>query len=93
MNKETEMYLIKKIEELTKDLAFSYADNEKLVNEIALLKSNEKATKKALAFDVLSKFVIVQPNPVNNTYKLIFNIPEIDINQELAEMFIDLLEW
>ena len=92
MNKETELYLIKRIEELAKEQVLAEKENCELRQQLQKPMS-EKTYQKANAYDVLSRFIIIQPNPVNETYKLVFNIPEVEINRELAEMFIDLLGW
>ncbi len=92
MNKETEMYIVKRFEEMARDIATARFERQKLIEDINLhYKPSLKTKEKADAFDVISKFIVIQCNPIKQKNTLTFTTPEIDINQEMFEMFWGLL--
>ena len=91
MNKETELYLIRRIEALISENADLRQAKRELERPITVAENFDIIRQKAQAFDVLKKFIRLKVNPVAMETKLIFEIPEIEINEALEELFEELL--
>ena len=96
MNKETEMYLIKRIEELSAHYALAEKNNDDLINKLWELQAkptSELELKKASAFDILARFLtIIDTNTVcEPKHLLTLNVPQIELSESVAELFEELL--
>ena len=81
MNKETELYLIKRVETLSALYANAEREIERLRHDVYEATQN----KKIQAFDVISRFLLIIDN------KLTLSVPAIEINGAMKEMFEELL--
>lgn len=102
MNKETELYLIQRVEELSARCAILGKENETLSGYGTPLPKEdfvaeyhgydlETLKRQSALFDVLKGFLYVKCDPITNEQKLVFLLPELELNTELADMFLEAL--